>query len=165
MIESDFLDAGRLAIRPFEPSDQSALVALFADPEVARYVGDGTALSPDEAARWIEQSGLNLARFGYGTGAVVEKSTGEMVGWAGFGRPGGTEEIVYGLLKSRWGRGYGGEIVDALLAFASARGIAPVRATVDVANAGSIAILDGRGFRLAERDYNGEAGCCLYLKD
>ncbi|MGN3975365.1 GNAT family N-acetyltransferase [Tsuneonella sp. SYSU-LHT278] len=165
MIASGPLETDRLSIRPFVPDDAARLVALFADALVARFVGDGTPLSPADAALWIERSAANLARFGYGTGAVIERASGRLIGWAGFARPGdGGEEIVYGLAADSWGNGYGGELVDALIAFAREHGIAPVRATVDEGNAASIAILERRGFRLAARDHGGDAGCSLYLR-
>ncbi|WP_198152612.1 GNAT family N-acetyltransferase [Tsuneonella dongtanensis] len=166
VIHNSTLETERLSIRPFEPADEPLLVALFQDPMVARFVGDGSPLSPEDAALWVRRSRENLATFGYGTGAVVERASGELVGWAGFARPGdGSEEIIYGLAARHWGKGYGSEIVDALVAFAAAQGVAPVRATVDRANAGSIAILEKRGFRLAATDYGGEDGCCLFVRD
>lgn len=166
MIANDSLETERLSIRPFVPGDEPLLVALFADPQVARFVGDGTPLSREQARSWVERSAENLARFGYGTGAVIERASGDLIGWAGFARPGdGSEEIIYGLATAHWRKGYGGEIVDALVAFAQERGIAPVRATVDEANAGSIAILERRGFRLAARHHGGEVGCSLYLRN
>ncbi|MCT2559780.1 GNAT family N-acetyltransferase [Tsuneonella sp. YG55] len=166
MIRRGSLETERLSIRPFVQADVQFLVRLFADPRVARFVGDGSPLAPEDARLWVRRSAENLAHHGYGTGAVIERASGDAVGWAGFARPGdGSEEIVYGLAASRWGKGYGGEIVDALVGFALERGIAPLRATVDEANAGSIAILERRGFRLAARDYGGEAGSLLYLRN
>lgn len=44
----------RLEVRHFQPSDLDVFAALCADPNVMRYVGDGTILSRSEVARWIE---------------------------------------------------------------------------------------------------------------
>lgn len=164
MIATSQIVTGRLNIRRFVRSDAEALVGLFEEPRVHRFVGDGVALSIDDARLWVERSRENIDRFGYGTGAVVERGSSTLIGWAGFARPGdGSEEIVYGLAPERWGRGYGSEIVAALLRFAEERGIAPVRATVDPNNCASIRLLDRAGFRLVEKHYRGQGHTNLYV--
>lgn len=164
MIHTSQLVTARLAVRPFTASDTALLVALFADPQVHRFVDDGQPLAADVAALWVERSAANLARFGYGTGAVVERASGELIGWAGFARPDdGTQEVVYGLRRASWGRGLGKELLAGLLTFAAERGITPVRATVDPANSVSVHLLRQAGFVLAEQGYGGDAGSDLYL--
>lgn len=164
MIYASQLETARLVVRPFVAADASLLVALFADPDVHRFVDDGQPLAPDVATLWVERSAANLGRFGYGTGAVVERASGALIGWAGFARPGdGTEEVIYGLRRASWGRGLGKELLAGLVAFAQGRGIAPIRATVDPANRASIHLLRQTGFVLAEPGYGGDAGSDLYL--
>jgi ribosomal-protein-alanine N-acetyltransferase len=164
MIHKSQLVTTRLAVRPFMASDASLLVTLFVDPEVHRFVDDGQPLAADVAALWVERSAANLERFGYGTGAVVERASGELIGWAGFARPDdGTQEVVYGLRRASWGRGLGKELLAGLVAFAGERGIAPVRATVDPANSVSVHLLRQAGFVLAEPGYRGDARADLYL--
>lgn len=148
MIYQSELATARLRIRPFEARDRPALVALFGDPLVARYVDDGGPLDAATAELWITRSRDNLAKHGYGTGAVVELCSGALIGWAGFARPErGDQEIIYGLAADRWGRGYGRELVQALLHFARERGIKPIKATVHPENDASIKLLRSAGFR------------------
>jgi [ribosomal protein S5]-alanine N-acetyltransferase len=164
MIHAAQVETARLVVRPFMQADASLLVTLFADPEVHRFVDDGQALAPEVAALWIERSAANLERFGYGTGAVVERASGALIGWAGFARPGdGTEEVIYGLRRASWGNGLGKELLARLVAFAAERGISPVRATVDPANSASVHLLRRAGFALAEPRYRGDAQADLYL--
>jgi ribosomal-protein-alanine N-acetyltransferase len=164
MIFRSELRTPRLSIRPFGADDASLLVALFDDPLVARWVDDGTGLSPEGAALWVQRSGENLARFGYGTGAIVERASGELVGWAGFARPEGEpEEIVYGLRHDRWGRGYAGEVVDALVGHARTLGHAEVRATVHADNAASARVLTKRGFEMRDAAYHGDPETRLFV--
>ena len=164
MIESGCLETERLIVRPFEEADADRLVAIFADRDVARHVGEGEPLERDEAELWVRNSRANLRRFGFGTGAVVERASGRVIGWAGFARPPGEPcEIVYGLEKGAWGRGYGRELLAALIDFAAARGIDPLRATVHPDNAASIRLLARAGFRLADADYGGD-GTLLYVR-
>lgn len=149
MIHNDALYSERLLVRPFEPDDAAALVALFADPQVARWVDTGQPLPRAEAELWIERSRENLARHGYGTGAVIERATGALIGWAGFARPeDGPEQIIYGLAQAHWRRGLGRELVAALVAYArDVVGKDRVVATVHPANMVSARILADAGFR------------------
>jgi ribosomal-protein-alanine N-acetyltransferase len=164
MIQASQLVTTRLVVRPFVADDAPLLVALFADPEVHRFVDDGQPLAPDVAKLWVERSAANLERFGYGTGAVVERASCELIGWAGFARPGdGTEEVIYGLRRADWGRGLGKELLAGLVVFAWERGISPIRATVDPANSASVHLLRQAGFVLAAPGYRGDAKADLYL--
>lgn len=164
MIRDSKLITARLVVRPFAIADAPLLVGLFADPVVHRFVDDGQPLAPDVAVLWVERSAANLERFGYGTGAVVDRANGELIGWAGFARPGdGTEEVIYGLRRASWGRGLGKELLTGLVAFAAERGLAPVRATVDPANSASVHLLLRAGFVLTEPAYRGDPGADLYL--
>jgi RimJ/RimL family protein N-acetyltransferase len=163
MILDGMVETPRLTIRPFVLSDAATLVAVFSDPDVARHVGDGEPLSLEAARLWVTRSGENLKRHGYGTGAVIARSSGQLIGWAGFARPrDGPEQIIYGLTVANWGQGLGNEIVKALLGVADGRGIATVLATVDRANAKSIRLLQKLGFRLRERDHGGDPDVHLY---
>ncbi|SFR81657.1 GNAT family N-acetyltransferase [Sphingomonas jatrophae] len=165
MIQNSVVETARLTIRPFEFADAAGLVAILADPQVSRFVGDGQALSGDDAALWVTNSRANLARYGYGTGAVIERSSGQLIGWAGFARPAdGPEQIIYGLMAAHWRRGFGSEIVRALVDFATSRAIDPVSATVDPSNSASVALLTKHGFRLIERGFGGEADSDLYQR-
>ena len=164
MLYGSELKTARLTIRPFRPDDVEPLVSLFADPLVHEFVDDGLPLSRDVARLWVARSNENLARFGFGTGAVVENASGRLIGWAGFARPGdGGEELIYGLAAGRWGLGLGRELLASLLRFAESRAISPVRATVDPRNDRSIALLTAAGFTLAGRGHRGDPDSDLYL--
>jgi RimJ/RimL family protein N-acetyltransferase len=146
--------------------DVNFLVALFADPEVHRFVDDGEPLTVDQAELWVKRSNENHKRFGYGTGVVVEKSSGCLIGWAGFARPEGqSEEIVYGFAANSWGQGYGTEVLKGLITFAQhtlkARS---TRATVHPQNRISVRLLSQQGFRREERLHNGDVNADLYVR-
>jgi len=155
----------RLRFRRFEPDDLNELARISADPEISRFVGDGEPLSRADTRQWIENSRGNVERFGYGTGAVVLRDDGRLIGWAGFARPPGEpEELIYGLDRPWWGQRYGTELVDGLCAWAlGTLGLTEVRATVNPANTASIALLTRRGFRLADDCYHGEPETHLYV--
>ncbi len=163
MIHKSTLPTERLEIRPFAASDSERLIALFEDPQVHRFVDDGGPLSREVAAEWVANSRANLERYGYGTGAIVERASNRLVGWAGIARPpGDLAEIIYGFERSAWGKGYGREVLNALIAFSREQGELPVRATVDVGNARSVKLLEAAGFRRTSDCYKGDSATLLY---
>ncbi len=155
----------RLRFRTFEPGDLEALARINADPVTSRYVGDGEPLSRELTRQWIENSRQNVARHGYGTGAVVLRETGELIGWSGIARPEeGGEEILYGFDRAFWGRGFGTELLEGLLFWArKTLDLDEVRATVHRDNAASIAMLERAGFALADDGYDGDPETLLYI--
>ena len=151
-IPTAFFTTQRLLFRPFEWTDLDALAAINADPEVSQWVGDGEPVDRATSALWIERSRQNIERYGSGTGAVVERATGRLIGWAGIGRPEDQPpELIYGFAKRFWRKGFGSELVPALVAWALPHIGPSLIATVDMRNAGSIKLLERAGFRLEER--------------
>lgn len=155
----------RLLFRTFEPDDLDRLAQINADVDTSRYVGDGKPLSRDMTRQWIESSRRNVARNGYGTGAVMLRETGKLIGWAGIARPGdGSEELVYGMHREYWGQGLGTELLTGLLDWVRTElDLAEIRATVHRDNAASIAMLERQAFALAEDCYDGDPETLLYV--
>ena len=162
-----FFQTENLVFRRFEWSDVAALVRISADKKVSRYVGDGQPITAVDTGHWIEKSRANIERYGYGTGAVVSRASGDLVGWAGMARPDdGPEELIYGLDASVWGQGWGTELLEGLLYWAR-ESLAKVelRATVYPANTASIAMLVKQGFTLEDNCYLGDDNSWLYVLD
>ena len=70
--------------------------------------------------------------------------------------------LIYGQAEEEAGRGYAREAAVAVIAQAEARGLSPVKATVDEANARSLHLLHQLGFA-AYRMEKGPVGRVLYL--
>ncbi len=109
----------RLHLRPFRPDDFEAHAEICADPEVMRYIRAG-ALTRAEA--WWQ-----LARYmghwqlrGYGLWAVVERSTGALIGHLGLLDPEGGHglELGWALARPAWGKGFAYEGTRAALEYA-----------------------------------------------
>ena len=128
-------------------------------------MGDGRPLTWEETDLWIENSRRNVERFGYGTGAVLARENGKLIGWAGFARPGdGGEEIIYGFGQKYWGNGLGTELLAGILRWARDQlQLEEVRATVAPENTASIAMLRRQGFSLVDACYQGDADSHLYV--
>jgi RimJ/RimL family protein N-acetyltransferase len=105
------LETDRLLLRGLQPGDLDAYAAMYADPDVMRYLEDGRPL--DRAAAWRSMA-LHLGHWslrGYGQWAVVGRQTGELVGRAGLWQPDGWPGLEVGWLlgRSHWGHGYATE--------------------------------------------------------
>ncbi len=164
MIRNSMLTTNRLVIRLFRENDVFALVEMFSDPLVARYVDEGHGLSLPQAKHWVQRSLENHTRFGYGTGAVALREQPDLaIGWAGIARPDDdAEEIIYGLSRAFWGQGYGKEIVNALVCYGRLAGKSVLRATVDSRNLASVRLLEKNGFELSEDQYREDPCNCLF---
>lgn len=148
------LETERLKLRPLLPSDFEDFAAMFADPEVVRYLGPGTPFSR-------ELSWGNIAYFtghwfllGYGMWAVEEKETGLFAGRIGFAQPYGWPgfELAWALVRHRWGRGYATEGGRAALGWAfEVLGQDRVISLIHPLNQASIRVAERLGERLQGR--------------
>ena len=106
-----FLETERLILRTFTMDDVDNLAELDGDPEVMYFINGGRPTSRDEVEREILPAFLRYYERGelYGFWAVVEKSTGDFLGWFHL-RPHRDAnpqepELGYRLRKSAWGKG------------------------------------------------------------
>jgi RimJ/RimL family protein N-acetyltransferase len=117
-----FLETDRLILRRFTPDDVDNLVELDSDPDVMHFITGGRATPREEIERDVLPAFLGYyERYaGYGFWAVIEKATGDFVGWFHLRPPpdGGQPdepELGYRLRKSAWGKGYATEGSRALI--------------------------------------------------
>lgn len=117
-----FLETDRLVLRRFTAADVGNLVELDSDPEVMHYVTGGRPTSRDEIRDEVLPAFLAFYdRYpGYGFLAVVEKATGDFLGWfhlrpAPEGGQPDEPELGYRLRRSAWGKGYATEGSRALI--------------------------------------------------
>ena len=153
-MNATLFETDRLVVREFRPADLDDFAALCGDPEVMRYVGDGTTLDRAGVAHWIEVCQGKYRDRGYGTSAVFEKATGDFIGYCGVVRAPDRDfdEIIYVFTKSSWGNGYATEVGRAMLdhVFRISE-LAEIRATIDAANADSIKVAHKLGMTFAKR--------------
>ena len=102
----------RLILRYFEPIDSQAMMDVFGDAEVMRF-GDGVQ-TREWVEAWLRTCLENYQRRGFGPYAVVEQSTGDVIGYCGLfyfldihGQP--EIELGYRLRRAAWGQGYATE--------------------------------------------------------
>ncbi|GAB3268098.1 GNAT family N-acetyltransferase [Chitinimonas naiadis] len=147
-----WIDTARLRLRPWRAQDLDDFAALTANADVMRWVGDGSLLSREATADWIEKANGNLARWGYGTHAVTARDGGTVMGWAGLIHTDNAllparAEIIYALKPDCWGKGYATELAGAMTDWAWRHtALDDIIATVDPTNLGSLAVLGKLGF-------------------
>ena len=111
------IETARLRLRMFRPEDLDDLAALFADPDVMRYVADGKPADREEAAKALQSIIQHWQRHGFGRWAVEDRHTREFIGFGGLRSLFGTPEVVYHLAKAHWGKGFATELGRASLTY------------------------------------------------
>ena len=131
----------RLVLRPARAGDAAALWRVFSDPEAMRYWSTLPHADPEETRALVE--GLQAQPEGHPY--FVVDAGGTAIGTAGFWQG---SEVGFLLRPDHWGRGLGGELLDALIAHGFGPcGFARIDADVDPRNDASIGLLESRGFR------------------
>jgi RimJ/RimL family protein N-acetyltransferase len=119
------LETPRLVLRAHGLDDFPAYMAMRADTEVMRHIGDGRPISEEDAwASFLKLPGM-WQYMGFGTWAIVERQTGSFIGDVGFSdrkRDRGADlrdvpEVGWSLVRSAFGKGYASEAVQAVLAW------------------------------------------------
>ena len=151
-----------LRLRRYEHSDLPDFTALFGDPQVMRYVGDGGALDAAAATTLMDKIfEIYENDPSFFVWAVEEDA--QYAGHAELKRRQFRDEyeVVYILQRKRWRRGLGGEACDLLVSEARKRKIPFIIATVNPQNLASSAILNRRGFS-ADEALSKELSCAAY---
>ena len=111
------LRTARLVLRAVTPEDLDGFAAMYADPEVVRYVGDGTPATLEESREWLERAVNRNDRDGWDM-RTVRTLDGAFVGRCGIAVrriEGVTErELGYILARAHWGLGYATEAATAM---------------------------------------------------
>ena len=121
------IETERLRLRGHRPADFDHSAAMWADPNVTRYLG-GKPLSEEECWRRLLGYVGHWSLFGFGYWLVEEKATGNFVGEIGFAdykrdlEPSlkGIPEIGWVLASQAHGKGYATEAVRAAVAWGDA---------------------------------------------
>ena len=156
------LETERLILRELTPDDIDALHAITSDPQVVRYVGDGTPLPRELADKWIAVSQNNYRTKGYGASAVMLKASGAFIGYAGIIHAPEHDhqpELIYGFTPAYWGQGFATELARALIDYTFREFLLPyIIATIDPDNTPSRLVADkiGMTHERTEADSDGE---------
>ena len=144
------LETPRLVLRGFTPADVEPYLQMLADPQVARFLGDGRPLNRVDAWRQLAMIIGHWELRGFGLWAVEERATGRLLGRIGCHEPEGWPgfELGYALARDAWGQGFAREGASAALDYARrelARDV--IISLIRPANRASIAVAEHFGAR------------------
>ena len=95
-------------MRSLQPSDLDALSAIWADPEVTRFLPSrGVPISRENTEKSLKSFIEHWQQRGYGIWAIIENSSSQMIGYCGLRYLEELDEVevLYGLTSAYWGRG------------------------------------------------------------
>ena len=146
----DILETRRLRVRETTEDDLDALYAIYAMPDMTRYM-EGLFPEKEDEARYLRDYIRNVyGLLGFGVWTVIEKESGDIVGRCGFSVREGFELVELGfLIGTRWqGQGYAKEVCRAVLRFGRDElGLDRVQALVKEGNTVSYHLLETLGFQ------------------
>lgn len=110
------LETPRLYLREMTADDAEHAYRLNLDPEVIRYTGDD-AFESVEAARKFLEAYDHYKKYGFGRWAVIEKESGNYLGWCGLKYTQDLNEydIGFRFFKIYWNKGYATEAAETCL--------------------------------------------------
>ena len=154
MASSTILETGRLLLREVELTDLDGFYRLDSDPEVHRYLGNRPVTDRRQLEEVIGFIRRQYAEFGTARLSVVEKSTGQFIGWCGLKFVTETinqhthyYDLGYRLIRNYWGRGYASEAAAASLQYVFTNlKIPKIYAAAHIENLASNRILTKLGF-------------------
>jgi len=146
------IETERLRLRMLRDSDLEDLAALFADPDVMRYVGTGQPADSVEAQKALTSIVAHWNRHGFGRWAIEDKNTKEFVGYGGLRSLYGTPEVVYHFARRHWGKGLATEMARASLNFGfNVKGFDRIVAIAKPANTASIHVMEKIGMHFEKQ--------------
>ena len=154
------IETERLLLRKPRLEDARDLAAAYADPEVVRFMGDGSTATLAEVEEGIEQWLERWETWGMSLCSLERREDGRVLGRVGFLRwdpetwqVGGDEtEIGWLIAREHWGQGYATEAALALRDWAfDERGLTRLISLINHENVRSIRVAERIGERY-ERD-------------
>ena len=113
----------RLVLRRWKDDDLGAYAAICADPEVMRWIGRGTILSPEACAEAIVGFERDWDEHGFGLFATELRASRRFLGFIGLSVPEFLPEVLpaveigWRLARDAWGQGLATEGARAALRF------------------------------------------------
>ena len=148
------LETDRLLLREYVEEDAEAFFKLNSDPEVLRFVPDQALLNVEQARQLLVDHPIaDYRKHGFGRGALIIKSTGEQIGFAGLKYLEELDEVdvAYRLMPAYWGQGLATEVALASVRFGFADlGLKRIIGLVMPENVASVRVLEKTGLRYAE---------------
>ena len=117
------IETGRLLLRWWRDEDLEPYARLCDDPEVMRFIGDGSTLTREQSGDQISRFVRHRQERGFGLWAAEKRATGAFVGFAGLAHQedwtegGHKTEVGWRLDRAFWGQGLATEAAKASVAY------------------------------------------------
>lgn len=158
----NILETERCLIRETTPEDVEDFYHIYSDPAITEFM-EGLYPDKEQEKEYIREYIKQVYTFyEFGVWTVVEKSSGSVIGRAGFSFREGYDDPELGfIIGVPWQRrGYGEEVCRGILDYGwNVLGFDRVQALVETENTASLNLCDKLGFqavqelRMGERDY------------
>lgn len=159
-----FIETERLILRELMPDDDQGLFEMESDKEVHTYLGNNPITTIEQARYYIGFIQQQYIDNGIGRWAVIEKATGNFIGWSGLklmkeltNNHVEYYDLGYRFAKKYWGKGYATESAKAMLDYGfNQLAQSNIYALAHIGNSGSRNVLEKTGLRYIETfDWNG----------
>jgi len=135
-------------MRFHDPSDVDFMMELSSDPEVTRFTGDGPIARREDALARIANLQRQAAT-GFGRMVVLDRESGERLGWCGLKNLADEKQVDLGyrFFRRHWGKGYATESSRVALAHGFTElALSRIVATVSDGNVASERVMKKLGF-------------------
>ena len=115
-----YIETERLIMRDLLPTDDEGMFRLDSDPDVHQYVGRKPVQTIEQSRTVIDIIRKQYETNGIGRWAVIEKSSGDFIGWSGLklitepiNNHNNYLDLGYRFIKQYWSKGYAKETAKA----------------------------------------------------
>lgn len=148
------IETPRLIIREITLDDLQGMFELDSNAKVHKYLGNDLVKSIEDSEKLITFIKQQYLDNGIGRWAMVEKDSGNFMGWTGFkfisetiNGQSGYYDLGYRMLPRYWGKGYATESAKACLRYAQETlKLKPIYAMANAENTASKNVLTKTGF-------------------
>jgi ribosomal-protein-alanine N-acetyltransferase len=166
-----FIETKRLILRELLPTDAKGMFKLDSDPLVHQYLGNKPVTNIQESHDVIAMIRQQYAELGIGRWAVIEKETGNFIGWSGLklitttvNNHSDFYDIGYRLIRQYWGNGYATESAMAVMQYGLHQmQLKTIYGMADIDNAASNHVLQKIGLKFVEQ-FNYDGIACNWYK-
>lgn len=137
-----------LHFRTLTTEDTKALIKIYSDVEAMKFRANPPVLNTEDALKMIEQAQQEDDGFAYKRWAVVRNDTNAVIGTCVFtyNKSKLTCTIGYSIGKDSWNKGYGKELLQAMVKEVRSTNYTMIKALVHPHNLASIAVLKKQQF-------------------
>lgn len=153
------IETERLILRDFILTDEAALFEMDSNKEVHKYLGNKPSTSILQSREMIQNIRQQYADNGIGRWAVIEKETGNFMGWSGlkfiteeWNKHVNFYDVGYRFHPEYWGKGYATESTMAALGYGfNEMKLSVIYGTVNIDNRASRNVLEKCGLKFIEK--------------